>query len=364
MDRNSTKVMKIAMGCVGALVLIALAITLFRDRQSPEANVIAPRPVSRTQPGQIRDGIETPSREFEVKRGLSPTPTPAPTTEGALSEANQRDVAQAGADDPANPIGLPGDVPMATPLPYMKNPSEDIKRLREQGIDVDSRRIIRPPALRMIPETVPNRGGASGGRVPISTPSLPRPTSTPGSVHTSIPTETPVSTDDGDGTPTPTPEESPTPTPTPEVGTARLFLEPGGRRADIGQTVPLRLMLNAQEKAVAGYTTIVLFNPLEVQVNSILEGSDPLLGYPLIAELNDANGTLVLGAMQGSFFDRPIGNIHLLTIEFMGLEPAAARINLVESEVSNTDAQRMNLVMERGATIEIMAPPPTPTPVP
>ncbi|MCC5874756.1 MAG: hypothetical protein JJU11_00925 [Candidatus Sumerlaeia bacterium] len=154
-------------------------------------------------------------------------------------------------------------------------------------------------------------------------------------------------------TPSPTPRPSPSPTPTPDPGHASMYLDPAVITVTEEDFFTLNLYVNSAEKPVAGYTTFIMYVPIEAEIVQIREGRNSLLGHPMVAQNNPETGVLVLAGLQASSMSQPTGEIHLLSIDFEALRPGTLEVNLVESEVANTDAQTMILTSARGARVTV-----------
>lgn len=218
---------------------------------------------------------------------------------------------------------------------------------------------MSPEMQAIVRELMVSGGGSAGGNTnPTPTSAIATPTPTQPVVTattTPVVSPTPFAT----ATPSPEPTPSPSPSPTPEVGRVQMYLSPASASVQQGEVTTLDLYIDSPEKPVGGYTTIVLFNPLEVQIDQVREGTNSWLGFPMVARVNQNGGTIVLSTAQGSALDEPRGRIHLVSLDFVGAEPGVASISLSESEVANTDAQRMVLTSQRGARITVR---PAPTP--
>lgn len=254
---------------------------------------------------------------------IPPTRTPVPTatsTPGAVYTAVPTATPDPNASPTASPEPTPEPSPTATPAPTGTGPT---------------------PTATATPD-----------RTVTPTPSY-SPTPSPSASPSPSPTETPEPTETPSPTETVAPSGTPTESPTPIVGSASIRLEPGSVQAGVGEIVTLDLVVRTQDKAAGGYTTLILYNPLQLEVYQVREGQNPWLGYPFVLDVDNPPGSIIMSSFQGSVFDQPIGYIHVGYIDFIPLEPGTAGVDLAESEVVNTDAQRMNLVMQRGTRIEV-----------
>jgi hypothetical protein len=138
-----------------------------------------------------------------------------------------------------------------------------------------------------------------------------------------------------------------------DPGRASMYLDPSNVTISQGETASFDLYINS-DMAVGGYTTLILYNPLDIQVRTLLQGRDPYLGFPIVSRIDNQVGAITLSSAQGTVMDKPIGLIHIATIEFTGNELGTHSIELTESEVANTEAQRMMLQSQTGATINVI----------
>jgi hypothetical protein len=278
----------------------------------------------------VIEDLETPENDSELISKLkSPIPTPIPPSPIPPTPSNIENNTLANAMD-YNETGIDlGELPAGS-NPPSRRPMDRISADRMGGGGASFRRKQNSTVLH---QTTPR---------PEATQAGPTPTPDPYATPTPVPTETPEAT----------------PTETPIQGSARIYLEPSSVTITPGEIATLDLYIQVWEKAAAGYTTLILYNPVDIQVKELLQGRDPYLGYPLVYDVNPQRGSVTLSSAQGTALDRPTGIIHLANIQFTGSELGSHFLELAESEISNTEAQTMKLKGEFGATIIVQTPVP------
>lgn len=279
----------------------------------------------------VIEDLETPENDSELISKLkSPIPTPIPPSPIPPTPSNIENNTLANAMDyEESDIDLVGELPAGS-NPPSRRPMDRISAARMGG------------------------GGASYRRKQNSTvlhQSTPRPEPTQAG-----PTPTP------DPYATPTPEATQTPeqteTPTPIEGSARIYLEPSSITITQGEIATLDLYIHAYEKPVGGYTTYIFYLPMDIQVLTVNQGNDPYLGYPFVLDIDPDGGNVKLSNAQAAAMDLPTGTIHLVSLTVISNNIGNHKMWLVDSEVANTDSQRMKLKGEFGATINVVEPEP------
>lgn len=337
-------------GAAAAVALIAVLIFLpspGTDRPEPSPRSVERERAPQQRPGGTFADASTEDRTTASERTPVPTPTPRPTDDPE-SDATTDSVTQAAAMGEAGESVQP-DIVAGAPG-SMDSEYEEHSMPRRGGRGSDG-----VPEVPVVP--VPADAGGFGASNYVPGPRG-RPTSGVGS--------DPASRDNGsaeDGaerdptqptpTPSPTPRPSPSPTPTPDPGQAAMFLDPAVITVTEEDFFTLDLYITSSEKPVAGYTTFIMYVPIEAEIVQIREGRNSFLGYPMVAQNNPETGTLVLAGLQASSMSQPTGEIHLLSIDFEALRPGTLEVNLVESEVANTDAQTMILTRSSGSRVTV-----------
>lgn len=271
--------------------------------------------------------------------GGGPTPTPqstaqaTPTPDGATPTAEP--TASATADPNATPSPSPTASPEATPSPTGE---------------------VTPTATPE-PTTPSPTASASPSATPPPT-ATPEPSETEEPEPTETPEETPEETPLPTQSPSPSPSESPTPTPHP--GFASIYVNPALVQAQVGQPFEVNLYVESREKAVGGYRAILLWNPLQLRLNQVYEGTDSYLGYPFDLQINNSTGVCRMSSFQGTSLNQPVGRLHVGVLEFQPLEGGTGAVEIIGPGVSNTDAKEM--VIERSDGFQAIIAAPTPVP--
>lgn len=342
-------------GALAAAVIVVGALVLMPRPTSQQPGGAPPPPSSAES--AARDHGAPSEGPFSIADGdpsgrrTSATPSPTtPTLTGEPGRAEQPGEADGGEAEVAGAGG--GGATSGDPGASGGAPGEVTGEESGEGEDQQRPAGFAQAGARGAPPAAPLDAGTNYSATPGRLG-----TGNPGEGVTPIPTPTPSRNDDDspNATPTPsaTPRPTPTPSPTPNIGRASIYLDPAAVTVVEGDYFTLDLYVNSAEKPIAGYTTLVLYVPIEVEVAQVREGSDRFLGYPMVARNDPRSGTLVLAAMQGSSLTEPIGELHVLSIDFEAMAPGTVQVNLVDSDVANTDAQEMILVRESGATITV-----------
>jgi len=348
MDSKQSRLIQIIAGVIILGAMAALVVSQLRNGEQ-----IAVTSQNREASGKIRlsgdaregeEGVLRVNIDDEIPDDPTPaptpppSPTPQPTQEAPGTPAPNSGNTTGGPSSPGQANALNQDRPERTPFPDPRRmtPAGDVELNPED-----------PVGLPDIPDRMfaLNAGRRGPGRGANRTPSAATPTPNP--TRTSGPDDTATPTSNGDESP------SPSPSPTEEIGQASIYLSPSSATVPAGEAVALDLYMDVQGEAAGGYTTIVLFNPLNVQVDALYDGGNVWLGQPFVAAVNNDRGSIQLSSAQGSVMDEPTGRVHLAQIYFLGMEPGTAQIQLVESEVSSTLPRRMHLLRQSGATIEV-----------
>lgn len=349
---------KLILGGVLAAAVVVVGVLVFVPRPTAQGPGEGLRPsgdAAQTERGAPRPTPIAILDETEAdEAGTALTPTPAPPTVPNGEESPP------GADGPQEDAeatageGVPAEGEATSPEPPPGAPDEVARADDSDNDDDDPSEGLSPramaarvaPAAPLASNYESPRGRLGGGEDGQDAQVRPTPTPAPGrNGDNDSPGATP--------TPSPTPRATPTPSPTPDIGRASIFLDPAAVTVVEGDYFTLDLYVHSPEKPVAGYTTLVLYVPIEVEVVQIREGRDPMLGYPMVARNDPRSGTLVLAAMQGSSLTQPVGELHLLSIDFEAVTPGTVDVNLVDSDVANTDAQEMILIRESGTRVTV-----------
>lgn len=344
----------------GAVAIVALiGVLVFLPRESPQqerdpARIAQQRDEGRTTPPPGGTLAPPTTREGDLSLDTPrPTPTPQPIVTPAPTEQpddESTEIVNRVPEGEATSVTADHQG-SAESLDVASRP--DRPRTRPDGSPMDDEvgYDIPPPAVPLDagnfmgnyrPSNV-GRAGPIGG-----TPS-------PDTNNGQNPNDRDVSRDPSQPTPTParTPRPTPTPSPTPDPGRASIYLDPAVITVTEGDYFTLDLYANSPEKAVGGYTTFVMYLPIEIEIVQIREGRDPFLGYPMVAQNNPETGVLILAGIHARSMSQPVGEIHLASIDFEALRPGTVQVNLAESDVANTDAQEMILTRESGTRVTV-----------
>lgn len=385
--RDTRKLRTTVAVLAGLVILLILAALMMR--RPPSVVVVQPDGSVASvdgAPTSSRSGIVNPERTPKPRRvdtsaSSRDTPMPTPTPDMA----------------PRTRPGLPSSMLVSGPLPGGPANSETLNAgtgpdgkgaddptgddvdasnavnaaIPERGGALQRRAGVRgginggayngPASPTPAPNTEPTPTPSAGTNTPVPTPTGPTPTPDPNATATPYPTATPEPTETPEEEDTPIPTETPTPfvtpspTPTPTPFPGEIFLSPSDVAAVVNSTFTLRLFANSPSVALGGYKAIVNFDPGKLDLGEVREGTDSLLGYPFVLAVDPDAGQIRISSFQGSSLSEPIGQVHLLDIDFTPRAVGNSAIRLNDCELVGTDSANLRLVNVGGTFVTTTA---------